>query len=168
MQLGEAILESWDRQVQIVNNIAALVTEENKNAVSAEGEWPLWQQLAHIHIVRWDWAGQIDKAAVEGMPTLFWQEGEDWKLEPDLAKIKPALAESARAVRQIVETRPSDTDKAGPYDHSILFLQHMIWHEGWHVGAIIRTFRAIGQELPDEWEEKNIWGLWRKEETQDS
>ena len=54
-------------------------------------------------------------------------------------------------------------EKVGFYDNPVLFLQHMIWHEGWHVGLIILGLRLSGEEPPEEWEENHIWGEWRTE-----
>lgn len=36
------------------------------------------------------------------------------------------------------------------YDHPILLLQHMIWHEGYHHGQIKLAFKFAGQTLDDE------------------
>lgn len=49
------------------------------------------------------------------------------------------------------------------YDNPVLLLQHMIWHDGWHVGLIFLALRLNGQEPPEEWEEPNVWGQWRTE-----
>jgi hypothetical protein len=39
----------------------------------------------------------------------------------------------------------------------------MVWHDGWHVGLIFLALRLNGQEPREEWEEPNVWGLWRTE-----
>jgi len=35
------------------------------------------------------------------------------------------------------------------YDHPILFLQHMIWHEGYHHGQIKLALKLMGHTLTD-------------------
>lgn len=52
----------------------------------------------------------------------------------------------------------------GWYDNPVLFIQHMVWHEGWHIGLIFLALRLAGQEIPEEWEETKVWGEWRTEE----
>ena len=59
------------------------------------------------------------------------------------------LNESAAAVRDAVRGRveagrPMDTH----YDHPILMLQHLIWHEGYHHGQIKLALKQVGQ--PDQ------------------
>lgn len=39
----------------------------------------------------------------------------------------------------------------------------MVWHEGWHIGAILLALRVNGFDVTDEWEEENLWGQWRTE-----
>ncbi|MGA2096413.1 MAG: DinB family protein [Candidatus Acidiferrum sp.] len=36
------------------------------------------------------------------------------------------------------------------YDHAILFLQHMIWHEGYHQGQIKLALNLAGRAVGDE------------------
>jgi uncharacterized damage-inducible protein DinB len=85
----------------------------------------------------------------------------------DLDEIKTCLKASEIAVRNAVE----DALKVGgpmasenvTYDNPVLFLQHMVWHDGWHIGLIFLALRLNGQEPPEEWEEPNVWGQWRTE-----
>lgn len=162
--LEDALLDSWDRQVRIVTNLANAVTEDVKDATSGEGEWPIGQHLCHIHLVRYDWLGQVDPQAIIDLPKTWAQVDGDWVLSNDLDEIRSALDQSAARIRSVMAEKLSQPGKAGPYDHPVLFLQHMIWHEGWHVGSIIRTLRAAAKEPSDEWQEANIWSNWRTEE----
>jgi uncharacterized damage-inducible protein DinB len=160
----EAILESWDRQAQIVDNIASIVTPELMGAKSREGEFSIGEHLCHIHGTRRWWIKEIDPKYLEGSASLYTEVSEDdYVASEDLDLIRQRLKESAASVRHaMVDLLPDG--KAGPYDHPLFYLQHMIWHEGWHVGAIFHAFRANGQEITEEWEEPNVWGLWRTEE----
>ncbi len=37
----------------------------------------------------------------------------------------------------------------------------MVWHEGWHAGIILLALRLNGREPAEQWEETNLWGIWR-------
>lgn len=162
MDVTEALLESWDRQCRIVDAVATRVDESNRKVKPSEDGWPLDQQLAHIHSVRRYWLSQIDRkrAATVG---LSFTDGWETPIE-DLDAIKALLKESAVAVRESVAAMLANgTQSKGGYDHPVLFLQHMVWHEGWHVGLIFLGLRLNGQEPGEEWEEPNVWGQWRTE-----
>lgn len=53
MELADEILASWDRQVKILENVAGLVTEENRKALPSPDGWPLDRHLCHIQEVRY-------------------------------------------------------------------------------------------------------------------
>lgn len=163
MDLAESLLDSWDRQCRIVSAMASLVTEANRNLKPSNDGMPLDHQLAHIHKVRLfflsnvapDHAGQIGDSYTDGWTTPI----------PDLGQIKSLLGESAVAVREAVQLAlRNSVEKFGWYDNPVLFLQHMVWHEGWHVGLMMLALRLGGQEPPQEWEEANVWDEWRIEE----
>jgi uncharacterized damage-inducible protein DinB len=162
MDLTDALLDSWDRQCKIVDAVATLVTEDNRKIKPSEDGWPLDKQLAHIHLVRRYWLGQLDEPLAKSIPNSF---TDGWETPiPDLPEIKRLLKQSETAVRNAVQKAlKTDQKKAGGYDHPVLFLQHMIWHEGWHVGLIFLALRLNGQEPTEEWEEPNVWGHWRTE-----
>ncbi len=164
MDLIPALLDSWDRQCRIVTAVASRVNETNRKMKPSEDGWPLDYQLAHMHQVRHYWLSQLSPNHVSGMANGF---TGGWGSPPieDLDEIRALLDQSAKAIRDGVQhALESDALPAGGYDHPILFLQHMIWHEGWHVGLIFLGLRLGGQEPPEEWEEANVWGEWRTED----
>ena len=66
--------------------------------------------------------------------------------ERDRGRIAAMLNDSAKVVRDAVKGRV----EAGRgmdlhYDHPILFLQHMIWHEGYHHGQIKLALKLTGR-----------------------
>jgi len=84
-----------------------------------------------------------------------------------LGELKMALASSGKAVGAALA---SGLAAGGPmqggyvtYENPVLFVQHMIWHEGWHAGQIFLALRENGQEPAEDWEEANVWGVWRTE-----
>ena len=162
MDVTAALLDSWDRQCRIVTALAGRVNESNKLAKPSPDGMPLFEQLAHIHLVRKYWLSQLDPDGSERLGKSY-TKGWDGPIE-DLDAIKQMLNESATAVRTAVEHALGDSkEKAGFYDNPVLFLQHMIWHEGWHVGLIVLGLRLAGDEPSEEWEETRVWGEWRTE-----
>jgi len=163
MDIVDALLDSWDRQVRILTAVGSRVDESNRKAKPSEDGWPLDHQLAHIHAVRKEWLSQLSPERGNALGDTF-TDGWFTPID-DLQAIRSQLDASAIAIRAAVrEALQNPGTKVGAYDHPVLFLQHMVWHEGWHVGLILLGLRRAGQEPPEEWEEAHIWGEWRTEE----
>lgn len=165
MDITMAILESWDRQCQIVDSVTTLIDNANRHVKPSEDGWSLDRHLAHMHGVRRFFLSQVAPEHAAGLVTAS-ADREGTPLA-DLDAIKACLKASGTAVRCSVQQA---IEKGGPmagehvvYDNPVLFLQHMVWHDGWHVGLIFLALRLNGQEPPEEWEEPNVWGRWRTE-----
>jgi uncharacterized damage-inducible protein DinB len=163
MDLLEQLLDSWDRQARIVKSVASKIDESNRHLKPSEDGWPLDHQLAHIHLVRRFWLSNVDPERSARLQSSF---SDGWETPiTDLDLIKSLLDDSAREIRESVrEMVTKGSGKVGGYDNPVLFLQHMVWHEGWHVGLIFLALRLAGQEPTDEWSEQHVWGEWRIEE----
>jgi uncharacterized damage-inducible protein DinB len=48
------------------------------------------------------------------------------------------------------------------YDHPILFLQHMIWHEGYHHGQIKLALKLAGRTMSNEEAGPLTWRVWMR------
>ncbi len=71
------------------------------------------------------------------------------------------LNDSAHAVREAVQGRlQAGRQMDTHYDHPILLLQHMIWHEGYHHGQIKLTLKLAGQPLPNKDIGPLTWRVW--------
>ena len=163
-QLVDALLESWDRQSTIINNLATLITPETAKFKSGPTEWNIGEHLAHIHDVRHGWLQEAFPGRDFGLPSFHAKtESGNWVSCAELDRARETLKRGAVTLREAVAPLLVEGGQLGPYDHPVFFLQHMIWHEGWHAGAIIQALRANGQEPPESWEEPNVWGLWRTE-----
>ncbi|MBN9500246.1 MAG: DinB family protein [Armatimonadetes bacterium] len=163
MDIATALLDSWDRQCRIVNAVASRIDESNRHVKPSEDGWSLDHQLAHIHEVRQYWLSQVSPEKAAALDSSF---QKPW-VEPitDLEKIKSLLQDSGLAIREAMEVAfQGDGSAIGGYDNPVLFLQHMVWHDGWHIGLIFLGLRLAGQEPNEEWEEANVWGEWRTEE----
>jgi hypothetical protein len=47
------------------------------------------------------------------------------------------------------------------YDHPILLLQLMLWHEGYHHGQIKLALKLAGHPISDEQAGPGTWDVWR-------
>ena len=165
MDITAALLDSWDRQCRIVASVASLIDEANRKAKSSDDGLSLDAHLGHMHQVRRFFLSQVAPGHAGNLAGVF-QEDRETPLD-DLNAIKAALEASGAAVRAAVEEAlqiggPMKSENI-TYDNPVLFLQHMVWHDGWHIGLIFLALRKNGQEPPEEWEEPNVWGLWRTE-----
>jgi uncharacterized damage-inducible protein DinB len=163
--LQEVILESWDRQVQILTNICSLIGETEKNLKPSEDGMPLYEQMCHVHEVRHGWLSSVSPELAETLGHTYKEAGETWEPIEDLEEIRKQLALSASAIGTAMrEHLRAGTGRVGPYTHPIHFLQHMIWHEGYHFALITLALRLGGKEPAEVWEERNVWGIWRDPE----
>jgi uncharacterized damage-inducible protein DinB len=153
--LLEALLDSWDRNNAILVNLLRAVPEGGLEARAVEGSMPVAEMFLHIHGTRLFFLSE-DAPEFAGAPlTKGWRETRD----PD--RIAAMLNASARAVREAVKSRvETGKQMLVRYDHPILFLQHMVWHEGYHHGQIKLALKAMGRPLDDEEIGRVTWDVW--------
>jgi uncharacterized damage-inducible protein DinB len=73
------------------------------------------------------------------------------------------LNDSARTVRDAVEGRVEAGQNMNlHYDHPILLLQHMIWHEGYHHGQMKLALKAAGRPIANEEAGPLTWRVWMR------
>jgi uncharacterized damage-inducible protein DinB len=155
--LLEALLGSWDQNNTILLNLLRAVPTDGLKARAAPDSPSVAQMFAHIHFVRLVFV-------LEDAPEFAIQLPEDeWLEEHDGTRIARMLIESALIVRDAVKGR-LETGRAMNlhYDHPILFLQHMIWHEGYHHGQIKLALKLAGLPIPDGAIGSGTWGIWMK------
>jgi uncharacterized damage-inducible protein DinB len=163
----EALLDSFQRNNTILLNLLRALPEGGMDARAIEGSQSVGVQFSHVQNTRLFWLEQVAPEFGEGLIQLFGQDGDDWLAERDPQRITQALNESARAICDAVKNR-LETDQPmkgehASYDHPILFLQHMLWHEGYHFGQMKLALKAAGHVWDDAQEEKTVWCLWRTE-----
>lgn len=157
MSLLDELLDSWDRNNRIVTNLLNAIPEEGL-AVKATPESPTVAALfMHIHYVRMVFIEENAPEFAHDVPA------DEWGVEPDRARLTAMLNESAQAVRDTVRGclttgRAMDLH----YDHPILFLQHMLWHEGYHHGQIKIALKLAGIPLADEVIGPLSWSVWMR------
>jgi uncharacterized damage-inducible protein DinB len=162
----DVLLDSWDRQAKILDNLFELVTDDNKAQKPSEDGMPIYEQFAHIHNTRRFWLSKTAPEHLADHGRSYTQVAEDdWRPIEDLAELRGLLRKSAKSVRNATEGAVKEgKEKFGGYDHPVYFLQHMLWHEGYHFALIMLALRLAGTDPGEEWEEPNVWGLWRVEE----
>src|SRR4029453_16731249 len=88
---------------------------------------------------------------------------EEWAAESDRGRLGRMLTDSAKTIRDAVESRieagrPMDLH----YDHPILMLQHMVWHEGYHHGQIKLALKMAGHPMSDQDAGPISWRVWMR------
>lgn len=153
--LLDDLLDSWDRNNTILVNLLRLVPKSGLEDRAMDNSPSVAQMFTHIHYVRLVFVSEdVPECAVE-VP-----DGE-WATELDTARLGEMLNESAKVVRDAVESRmKSGKEMNVHYDHPILFLQHMIWHEGYHHGQIKLALKLAGRAISDDAVGRGTWGVW--------
>lgn len=156
------LLDSWNRNRKILTNISLLVNDGNKEVQSSAESFSIKEHLCHIHEVRYFWLGQVSKEQQAKLGEVYSQVGDKWAPIDDLDEIRRQLELSGQAVHDAVLEK-AGKGPVGAYDDAIYFLQHMLWHDGYHFACILLGLRNAGEEPSEEWNEANVWGLWRDE-----
>ena len=151
----EALLDSWDRNNTILTNLVRALPAGGMDVRAMDTSPSVAQLFAHIHYVRLVFVEEDAPEFSRPMP-----EGE-WTAERDPERIVRMLNESARTVRDAVKGRiEADRPMNLHYDHPLLMLQHMMWHEGYHHGQIKLALKLAGHPLGDQEVGKVTWRVW--------
>ena len=155
--LLEALLDSWDRNNTILVNLLRALPKSGLEA-RVMGDSPSVAELfTHIHYVRLVFISEDAPEFARGLPE------EEWMAERDPDRLAQMLNESAKVVRDAVKSRvEAGQDMNLHYDHPILLLQHMIWHEGYHHGQIKLALKATGRPLTDQEAGRVTWQVWMR------
>ena len=153
--LLEALLDSWDRNNTITTNLLRAIPEGGRD-LKVTGRSPSVVQLfMHMHYVRAVFVSEDAPEIPVDVP-----HGE-WTAEYDRDRLTTMLAESAKAVRDAVRSRLiAGRAMDRHYDHPILMLQHLIWHEGYHHGQIKAALKAADRAFDDEEIGAVTWDVW--------
>src|SRR5271155_4993796 len=145
--LLDALLDSWDRNNKILLNLLRAIPESAMGVRVMEGSPSIAQMFAHMHYVRLVFVHEDAPEFVRDLPERNLPDDE-WAAEPDSARMAQMLNDSAKAVRDAVKGRAGARREMNlHYDHPILLLQHMIWHEGYHHGQIKLALKLAGHPI---------------------
>ncbi len=153
--LLDALLDSWERNNTILVNLLRALPEGGLEARAIEGSPSVAEMFTHIHYVRLVFVSEDVPDFATSLPD------KEWAVERDRDRIAQMLNDSAKTVRDSLRNRiETRRDMDIHYDHPILFLQHMIWHEGYHHGQIKLALKLTGHPLSDDDAGPVTWDVW--------
>jgi uncharacterized damage-inducible protein DinB len=153
--LLEVLLDSWDRNNAILVNLLRALPEGGLETGALRDSPSVAEMFTHIHYVRLVFLAEDAPEFAGTLPET------EWLAERDPNRIAQMLNESAKAVRNAVQSKVEKGQAMQlHYDHPILFLQHMIWHEGYHHGQIKLALKIAGHPITDEQASPITWGIW--------
>src|ERR1700687_917524 len=156
-RLLEDLLDSWDRSNTILVNLLRALPEGGLKARAMEGSPSIAEMFTHIHYVRVVFVLEDAPEFTRSLPE------EEWAAERDPDRIAQMLNDSAKVVRDAVKNGvEAGRDMKLHYDHPILMLQHMIWHEGYHHGQIKLALKVAGLPMTDQEAGAVTWGVWMR------
>jgi uncharacterized damage-inducible protein DinB len=156
-RLLEVLLDSWSRNNSILLNLLHAIPDGGFEARAMEGSPSVAELFMHIHYVRLVFVLEDAPEFARATPLA------EWVAERDRDHMAQMLNESATAVREAVKGR-LDTGRPMDlhYDHPILLVQHMIWHEGYHHGQIKLALKMTGHPLANEDAGPITWRVWMR------
>jgi len=150
-----ALLDSWQRNNTILLNLLRALPQGGLEARAMEGSPSIAEMFMHIHYVRLVFVSEDAPEFARELPK------QEWAAERDPGRIAAMLSDSANAVRDAVKGRVgAGRDMNLHYDHPILLLQHMIWHEGYHHGQIKLALKLTGRPMIDDEAGPITWDVW--------
>jgi uncharacterized damage-inducible protein DinB len=159
----EALLDSWDRNNRILVNLLRTVPEGGLEVRAMQGSPSVAEMFTHIHYVRLVFVAEDAPEFAREVPN------EEFVAERDPARIAQMLDESAKTVRDAVKGRLEARGGMNlHYDHPILLLQHMIWHEGYHQGQMKLALKMSGRPITDKMAGPLTWGVWMRKKSKSS
>jgi uncharacterized damage-inducible protein DinB len=155
--LLEAILDSWDRSNTILVNLLRAVPEGELDAQALPGSPTVSQMFNHLHHERMISVSEEAPEFAGPVPE------HEWAIESDPVRIAEMLNDSARRVREAVKSRiESGRNLDLNYDHPILLIQLLIFHESYHHGQIKLALKAAGRPVTDNQAGPLTWDIWRR------
>ena len=159
----EVLLDSWDRNNTILVNLLRAIPIGGLEVKAMNGSPSVAEMFTHIHYVRLIFVSEDAPEFAGKMP------GSEWVAEHDVDKIAEMLNESAVTVRRAVKSRlEAGRQMDLHYDHPILLLQHMIWHEGYHHGQIKLALKLAGRSVTDKGAGPITWRVWMNKASGDT
>lgn len=153
--LLDAVLDSWDRNNRILINLLRAIPAHGIDLTTSTDGHTVAELFTHINFCR---LITVQEDAPEFAPVV---PKDEWEVERDVVILTDMLNASAQAVRDAVQDRVvSGGRMAMHYDHPILLIQHMIWHEGYHHGQIKLALKQAGFPIPNEVAGPATWDVW--------
>ena len=133
--LLEALLDSGDRNNTILLNLLRALAEGGLEPRASEGSPAIAQRFTLVFV--FENAPEFARKLPEG----------EWVPERDRGRMAQMLKDSAKAVWDAVKSRvEAGRDMSLHYEHPILLLQHMVWHQGYHHGQMQLALKVAGRQ----------------------
>jgi uncharacterized damage-inducible protein DinB len=153
--LLEALLDSWERNNTILVNLLRTVPEGGLDVRAMEGSPSVGEMFTHIHYVRLVFVSEDIPELAVAVPE------KEREVVRDRDRMAQMLNDSASVVGVEVMKRVQNGQEMNQhYDHPILFLQHMIWHEGYHHGQIKLALKLAGHPISNKEAGPVTWRVW--------
>jgi uncharacterized damage-inducible protein DinB len=151
----DALLDSWDRNNTITVNLLRKIPPDALDLRPAPGSPSIAELFAHLHFVRLIFVAE--DAPELAVPLSY----KEWMAERDPDRLAQMLNDSVRPVQEAVRRRlEAGREMDVHFDHPILMLQHLIWHDAYHHGQIKLTLKLAGRPLDDEDAGPVTWDVW--------
>jgi len=156
-RLLDVLLDSWDRNNAIMTNLLRALPAGAMELRATDASPSVSQLFTHIHYVRLVLVFEDAPEFAISVPE------KEWNDERDASRIEQMLNDSAAVVRNAVtRTVEEHREMNRHYDHPILLIQHMLWHEGYHHGQIKLILKLAGRPLPDQEAGPLTWAVWMR------
>jgi len=153
--LLEPLLDSWGRNNTILVNLVRALPAGGLEVRAMNGSPSVAEMFMHMHYVRLVLVSEDAPEFAKDVPK------EEWGFERDAAVIAQKLNDSSKVVRDAVRGRlEAGRGMNVHYDHPILLLEHLIWHEGYHHGQIKLALKLAGRQMTDEKAGPLTWRVW--------
>lgn len=166
MNVTDAILETWRRNTTVLTNILQALPEGGIDAMDTGGKWTVAHHLADMQGATLEWLNASSPKFTPNLEPLYFDDSSNpagWGAERNLPKIIAAFGTSSRAVEDAVRHHLETNESFGEvYANPIYFLQHMIWHQAYHMGQIVWALKQSGMRFSDEQTFEMIWKVLRK------
>jgi uncharacterized damage-inducible protein DinB len=161
--LLDALLDSWDRNNAILLNLLLALPDGGLGARAMEGSPSVAEMFTHIHYVRLVFVLEDAPEFARELPR------EEWMAERETGRIAEMLKDSAKVVRDAIKCRlEAGREMNLHYDHPVLLLQHMLWHEGYHHGQIKLALKLTGRPVSNQEAGPITWGVWMRKKSKSS
>ena len=154
-RLLDQLLDSWHRNNTIHLGMLRALAPDDLDVRATAGSPTIGEMFTHIHYVRLVFVQEDAPESAVDVPA------QEWQAERDPSRIAAMLGESARVVadavkRKLEQQREMDLH----YDHPILLLQHMLWHEGYHHGQMKLALKLAGRQMSNQVAGPLSWRVW--------
>jgi uncharacterized damage-inducible protein DinB len=162
--LLEALLDSWDRNNTIMVGLLRALPEGALEARASSSSPSVAALFSHVCYLRIALVCESDPEFAAKHTEIVPKDDDEWLEQHEVDRLTNKLNHGARvlrdAVKRWVETGQSVKAGSPGYEHPILLLQHMIWHEGYHVGQIKLALKLTGRAMIDQEAGSVTWSVW--------